>query len=123
MKHFTDDFIHELSFPDFNVTKMVFNCPEKLIKIFIDGAIINNTNEILGAGCLMFYAWKSVYMRSYTRAGDEWKWQKNKSLEELKDLCEVELKGQKVVLRGFGKKRGLWSECEIEGGEAKAEFD
>lgn len=115
--------IRNLSFPDFDVEKMEFSPKEKTLKIFIEGAWLEeNGGEMLGKGVLFFNNWESLSINRFD--SDTRTWTQIENIPEyLIDLCEVKFLNSDVNLCGFGKQTGQWLEWRIKHTEIHAEFE
>lgn len=115
--------IKNLSFPDFDIEKIEFSQEEKTLKIFIEGAWLEeNGGELLGRGILFFHNWESISIHRFNSDTRTWTLIDNTS-ENLTDLCEVNFFNSDVSLFGFGTKTGKWLEWRIKHTEAHAEFE
>lgn len=115
--------ISNLSFPDFDVEKMEFSPQEKTLKVFVQGAWLEeNGGEMLGKGVLFFNNWESLSINRLDPVTDIWTLLENIP-EYLVDLCEVRFLNSDVHLCGFGKTTGRWLEWRLKHTEMHAEFE
>lgn len=114
MKILNEKMVKNLSFPDFEV--------EKILKIFVKGAWLEMDGGIqLGKGILFFKNWKSLSINRFNPTSE--KWSPMEKAESLKDLCEVKFFDSITSLCGFGNHTGQWIEWKIANAKMHAEFD
>ena len=111
-----------LSFPDFDVEKMEFSRQEKTLKVFVEGAWLDeNGGEMLGRGILFFSNWDFLSINRFDSDTNTLTPLENIP-EYLTDLCEADFLNSDVSLCGFGEKTGKWLEWRLKHTEMHAEF-
>lgn len=122
MKTLKDNEIVNLSFPDTEVVEFFLDSDRRLCEVTCshgyigkqpDGYFIENTKLVISA-------FSSVKIQEF----------KDNTLEEvrefnfqyaLKDICEFQLSPSQVILKGFSKIRGYWTEYIFENGKIRVE--
>lgn len=100
-----------LSFPDSRVLATSVDFLRKRAAISVDGAWLDIAGgRELGAGELRLTEWASVTFQEYLRGSEHWA--TCETHVGLKDLCEVELSNDLVVL--FSSTTGNWAEWRFE---------
>lgn len=89
---------------------------EGRLVVAIERAWLSAGGVSVGRGRLAVQQFRSLTVREYNF--DEGGWLPSTPLEKLKDLCEVDFTGDQVLLRGFSRGSGLWTEFNIAGGVA-----
>lgn len=115
MKLRVDDY-ENLSFSDFDVIDVKFDALEKNLLITVEGGFLQKSEDIginLGIGKLSFTAWVNFEVQQYVSKDSCWINPPLEGFEKLKDICESFLQDGNVVLRGFGKQTGFWTEYKI----------
>lgn len=124
IEYFNERSMKNLSFPDFEVEKMEFLPEQKILKIYVQGAWLEeNGGKILGKGILFFKNWETLSMRRYDPILEKWFEEEIANFEELRDLSEVKFFNSNAFLNGFGKRVGHWLEWKIVNTTMYAEFE
>lgn len=124
MKNLDEIKMRKLSFPDFEVEKMEFSPEQKILKIFVEGAWLEeNGGKRLGKGILFFNNWESLTINRFDPVAETWSLVEIVHPEHLKDLCEIKFFNSNVSLCGFGEKIGQWLEWKIVNTKMHAEFE
>lgn len=123
MKILNSDDLTHISFPDFEVEKMVYSPHEKSLKIFVENAWLDRDGGFeLGKGCLLFSEWDSISINRFDSILEKWSEVNIFPIEALRDLCEVKISDSNISLCGFGKETGQWMEWRIINAKMHAEF-
>ena len=107
MIEITNEQWQQLSFPDSNILTMIIH--DDGLDMTVDSGFLDSPIELtMGTGFIKFTKCQDIKIRSYNPDSKLW----YDTCEILKDLCEVEFR-ENVILRGFGKKSGLWTELTL----------
>lgn len=117
--------IRNLSFPDFDVEKMQFSPEKKTLKIYVEGAWLDEDEGggELGNGVLFFSNWEFIEIKRFEYITKNWCQVEEVDPEFLKDICEFKFLNSSVALCGFGGKSGEWLEWKITNSKMYAEFE
>lgn len=114
MKSLDIKYITNLSFPDSTVKGMIIDKDLRTLKIKVDTAWLDNNGGItLNNGELMFFRYEAIECKSYNKINEDFTWVKCQDIVVLKDICEFQIVGNKIILRGFGSSSGFWTEITI----------
>ena len=95
-----------LSFPDAQVLEMTADIANKTFSLTLDRAYFDSKHKInIDGGTLVLNNWEHFSSKLYSLEGS---W--NFDFDELKDICEFIVSDTQVMLKGFGKKTGNWTE-------------
>jgi hypothetical protein len=122
MKTIEEGMMKLLSFPDVEVSKMVFFPNKKSLQILVDGAFLEGGQK-LEKGILYFDDWKSIEINRFDTQSEEWLPVEQSIVEPLRDLCEVNFSEEVTSMAGFGKETGQWVEWKISHPKMHAEFE
>ena len=102
----------KVSFPDQEVEDFRFSPQECRLEIRMSGAWLDVEGGLeLGASLLVIGGWTGTQARTYDPGRGTWEEQALPTA--LRDLCEAEFSEELVVLRGFTKDTGLWTELGV----------
>ena len=114
--------LRELSFPDYAVRAFVCDAAARHAAVSVDGAwLADGEGRAVGPGQLVIVRWTALQVKTFDPRGNYWS--SVPAGEPLKDLCEAEFKSDQVVLRGFSKVSGLWTEFTFSAPSAYYETD
>lgn len=120
------DEIKHISFPDFKVISIRIDIKNKVLNLSVEGIWIENKSGIgkeLGSNVFNFIAWKEFQIRKNSENLTEWVNVSTENFEGLKDICEFQLLGEEIYLKGFGNQSGLWVEYKIVSPLVEASFE
>ena len=109
--------LNELSFPDYCVTEMRIDHAARRALFEMTGAWIATGS--LGGGELMICGWETLHQRRYDMAEKTWVDIPLGKEEPLKDIPELLVDGDQIVMRGFGAITGEWVELVAKGGKGE----
>ena len=108
--------VFSLSFPDERVIAMRLDKPSRVLELDLTGAW--STTRI-GPGTLKFRDWHEVIQRRFEHSANHWQLVQSGLEEPIKDICELEVTSERIIVRGFGVQSGSWLEIVIDGGSAQ----
>lgn len=115
--------LSSVSFPDFAVLSWLLDAVLCNLAITTDGAFLDDDQgQRFSRASLSFANWDSLSVRRYDAQTETWE-HCSYDYDELKDICEFDISGEAVTLRGFGRKGGHWMEVRIVGGTASSRLD
>ena len=116
-----ENLLNKLSFPDFEVEKMVFDKSKNKIHIHVFGGFLDiDEGIILNKGVLYIFNYTQIIGRLY--CNNKWKSLVLNSFEPLKSIEEFIVDKDIMYLRGFGKESGYWVEYKILNPQINASF-
>ena len=97
-----------LSFPDSLVESIGLDLHTRRLALRVDGAWLDNQGlRSIGPGELVITDWAHLTVRVYHHQTDQWL---TAEFTPLRDICEFHVDSSRIVLRGFAKDSGLWTE-------------
>jgi len=113
--------LNKLSFPDFEIHKMIFCKSKKRLEIFLDGAYLDiDGGKIFSKGRLLFFDYKKIEAKLYD--DNKWKTLLFNDFDSLKSIEEFSYSKGNIYLRGFGNKTGKWIAYKLTSTKIEAEF-
>lgn len=102
-----------LSFPDAQVERAELDLPSRRLTLRVDDAWLDIEGvRGIGAGELVITDWDQLDVRVYDHETDKWS---NGAFTPLRDICEFLVTASSIVLRGFAKDSGSWTEVSAVG--------
>ncbi len=109
-----------LSFPDAQVEAVDLDARARRMALRVDGAWLDSgLARSVGAGELVITGWDRLDVRAYEHGAQKWS---NIEFTPLRDICEFLVDESAIVLRGFAKDSGLWTEVAAVGGQIQAAY-
>jgi hypothetical protein len=122
--HFYKSLSH-LCFSDFDIFKICIDEVNKIFQIDLEGVwLIQKGNEPkeLGSGYVKIYNFKEIKAKFFNSVKKTEGKANVKQIKQLKEINDHEVESNYLKIFGFIDD-GSWLECEIIGGEVKAEFE
>lgn len=116
--------LEKMNFSDFNVLDIVFDKHVKSITFFIDGALYLNPEKRveLGNGYLQVADYNSIKIIAYDAKSDHDWLIDEENFEQLREISEIDVAQDHIVIKGFSKTSSNWLEFNISGGILKGAF-
>ena len=116
--------LQKMSFLDFNVKSTRIDSHAKSINFLLSGAWIRKGNHRieLEEGSLIFFGYEDVFISSYNAKEKSEQILSEKKYEELKEICEIDVHEEQIIIKGFAKNTFNWVEFHIKGGLVKGNF-
>lgn len=113
-----------LGLSDFSVSEINLDERGKSITFKTVGALYKQSSEIieLGPGFITINNFINMSITAYNAIEDEKKILEENQIMNLREICEVEINDQEVIIKGFNPKGPEWVEYHIEGGEVIGDF-
>jgi hypothetical protein len=109
-----------LSFPDAQVKSVDLDLPARRLALRVDGAWLDSQGaSAIGAGELAISGWDHLDVRVYEHEAEQWS---KVGFTPLRDICEFLTDASKIILRGFAKDSGLWTEVAAVGDQIHATY-
>lgn len=109
-----------LSFPDAQVEYAHLDRHSRRLKLRVDNAWLDSDGgSFIGAGELVIAGWDYLDVRVYQHETDRWS---NVAFTSLRDICEFLVTASMIVLRGFAKDSGLWTEVSAVGDQIQGTY-
>lgn len=109
-----------LSFPDAQVETVDLDSHARRMALRVDGAWLDNGSvRSIGAGELVITGWDRLDVRAYEHEAQKWS---TTEFTPLADICEFLVNESAIVLRGFAKDSGLWTEVAAVGDQIQAAY-
>lgn len=109
-----------LSFPDAQVEAVDLDAHARRMALRVDGAWLDNGSaRSIGPGELVITGWDRLDVRAYEHEAQKWS---NIEFTPLRDICEFLVDESAIVLRGFAKDSGLWTEVAAIGDQIQAAY-
>ena len=116
--------VNQVSFLDSVVLDGLFEFSKRHLILIVESAWLKagDGRVELGCGTLAFQNWKQFEMRSYDASKNVWGFLYDNDFDRIKVICDFEVSGEVVYIRGFGERSGLWIEYKITSAELHFEF-
>ena len=109
-----------LSFPDAQVKIVSLDLHARRLALRVDDAWLDSDGvRSIGPGELVITGWDHLDVRVYEHETDQWS---KVGFTPLRDICEFLVDSWTIVLRGFAKDSGLWTEVAAVGGQIHATY-
>ena len=109
-----------LSFPDAQVETVDLDPCARRMALRVDGAWLDSEGaRSIGAGELVITGWDRLDVRAYEHEAQKWS---KIEFTPLRDICEFLVDESAIVLRGFAKDSGLWTEVSAVGDQIQAAY-
>lgn len=110
----------QLSFPDAQVEHVELDLHAKQLTLRVDGAWLDGEGAgRIGAGELVVTGWEQLEVRRYDHERDTWS---RVAFAPLRDICEFCVDAARIVLRGFARSSGLWTEVAATGAQTRGTY-
>lgn len=109
-----------LSLPDAQVETVDLDARARRLALRVDGAWLDNGSaRSIGPGVLFIAGWDRLDVRAYEHDAQKWS---NIKFTPLRDICEFIVSESAIVLRGFAKDSGQWTEVAAIGDQLQAAY-
>lgn len=109
-----------LSFPDAQVECVHLDRSARRLALRVDHAWLDIVGVgDIGAGELVITGWDQLDVRVYDHETDKWS---KVAFAPLRDICEFLVTAATIVLRGFAKDSGLWTEVSAVGEQVQGTY-
>lgn len=109
-----------LSFPDAQVEGVDLDLQARRMALRVDGAWLDSEGvHAIGAGELVIDGWDHLDVRVYEHETEKWS---KVAFTLLRDICEFQADASTIILRGFAKDSGLWTEVAAVGDQIHATY-
>lgn len=109
-----------LSFPDSQIEGIDLDLSARRMALRVDGAWLDSEGgRSIGSGELVITGWDHLDIRVYEHDTDRWL---KTGFTPLRDICEFLVDSSTIVLRGFAKDSGLWTEVAVVGSQIHATY-
>lgn len=116
----THEQLSHLSFPDAQVERADLDLPARRLSLRVDDAWLDIEGvRGIGAGELVITGWDQLEVRVYDHETDKWS---NVAFTPLRDICEFLVNASTIVLRGFARDSGLWTEVSAVGDQTQGTY-
>jgi hypothetical protein len=117
--------LEKIGFLDFSVSNTSIEKPIHSITFSITGALqlINNRCIELGKGNLKIIGYDSIFITSYNGRENTKATLTEDDFEPLRELCEIDVNEDNLIIKGFAENTWNWIEFTITGGKVEGEFE
>lgn len=116
--------LERVNFSDNKVFRTEIDEKNKSVTFYISGGcrLAANTRICFEDGELHITGYRSFSATSYNAKNDQEVTLSIDKLENLGEICEIDVYNEKLVIKGFALASGNWLEFNIEGGIVKGSF-
>lgn len=116
--------LEKMNFSDFEVLNTQIDKKLKTICFSLSGGwFMKDSNRMeLGEGYLKFTGYRSISITAYNAREKLEKVLSEESYERLNEICEIAVRYDEVIIKGFAKETFNWIEFHVVGGIVKGEF-
>lgn len=124
MKIISNENLEIMNFSDFTVLNIILNKSSKSIGFYLNGACYFKERKRieLGKGYFSIMGYDTIYITSYNAKESIEKILSEEDFESLRELCEISIKKNEIIIKGFSEKTSNWIEFSIVGGRITGEF-
>lgn len=111
----------KLSFPDAQVETIDLDLDARRMALRVDNVWLDSEGvRSMSAGELVINGWDRLDIRAYEHHTQKWS---KIEFAPLRDICEFLVGESAIVLRGFAKDSGLWTEVTAVGDQVQVAYN